>query len=94
MRKEELKKEIRSILEQSKIVLGDEEIDKIVELATKLKVQKRQDVLRNFLSAYLRVYHNLTAKDVNTIASSPKGRRKWEEKIRAERGDGNEVRGA
>lgn len=90
-REKELKKEIRNILESNSLALGDEEIDKIVGLAMRLRVAKRQDVLRNFLGAYMRLYYNLSAKEADSISSSPKGRRKWEEKIRAERGDGNEV---
>mgnify|MGYP001770705147 CR=1 FL=1 len=78
----ELKEEIRRVIETNNLMLSEDELDKVTELAMKLKVSKRQDVLRNFIAAYMRVFYGLTAKEADQIASSSKGRREWEEKIR------------
>ena len=81
VRRTELKEELRRVLEVNNLSLNEDELGKIIELITKLKVPKRHDVLKNFLSAYLRVYHGLSAREADRISSSSKGRRKWEKKI-------------
>jgi len=47
-----------------------------------LRVPAREDCVRNFLAAWLRVLLDCRAKEVDEIASSSKGRLLWEKKIR------------
>lgn len=73
---------IKTMLIEHNTKLDEDEMERITELATRLKVAKRCDVLKNFIAAYLVVFHNLPAKEADQIASSSKGRREWEKKIR------------
>ena len=89
----ELKRAIEAVLTEYDIIkLNEQEIGRVAELAARLKVAKRQDVLKNFVAAYLRVFHSLPAKDADQIASSSKGRREWEKKIRRAIANGTEKR--
>ena len=62
--------------------LGKYEIDDIYDLAKELKVPSNDDDVKDFVSAYFRVLYNVPAELTNTIASSVKGRLKWQRKIR------------
>lgn len=78
----ELKRAIEAVLTEYDIIkLNEQEIGRVAELAARLKVAKRQDVLKNFVAAYLVVFRNLPAKKADQLASSAKGRREWEKKI-------------
>jgi len=52
----------------------------LAEVASALRVQNRDDIVSNFLAAYLKVVHGVDASDV---ASSEKGMRLWKRKIYA-----------
>jgi len=57
-------------------------LNEVIDIAKRLRVPKREDIAKNFVVAYLRIKLNLPAKIVDRYASSSKGRRLWEEKIR------------
>jgi len=59
-----------------------EMLNEAIEIGRRLKVPRRMDVVKNFISAYLRVKLGLPASKVDLVASSSKGRRLWEQKIR------------
>ena len=80
-RKNELECVIKAVLVENGLKLDEDEIGRIAELAVRLKVAKRHDVLKNFVAAYLRVFRDLPAKEADRLASSAKGRREWEKKI-------------
>ena len=73
---------IRRVLTDNGIALGDDEIERIVRLANKVRVPMREDIMRNFVAAYLRVVLGWSARDADRVASSSRGRRTWEDKIR------------
>ena len=70
------------ILRDSGVSMGSCEFKFLLELSYRLKVPSREDCLRNFLSAYLRLVHGILASKADKIASSSKGRRHWEKKLR------------
>jgi len=53
-----------------------------IMIAKALRVPRREDIAKNFIAAYLRIKLNLPAKIVDEFASSARGRRHWEEKVR------------
>jgi len=89
---EKLEDMIRSALNRSLAYLDSdlrnitynyyELLNEIIEVGRRLKVPRRMDIIMNFVSAYLRVKLNLPASRVDLVASSSKGRRLWEKKIR------------
>lgn len=58
-------------------------VKELQELSKKLKVQAREDIVKNFVAAYM-VVRNLMSKSTadRVVASSSKGRRFWEKKLR------------
>jgi len=70
------------ILRDNGISMGSDEFNILLELSYRLKVPSREDCLRNFLSAYLRLVHGILASKADKIASSSKGRRHWGKKLR------------
>jgi len=84
---------VRSVLIQSlahlsahlslRNVVYEELLDEAIEVGRRLKVPRRMDIIKNFVSAYLRVKLGVPAFVVDLVASSSKGRRLWEEKIRS-----------
>ena len=75
---------IRRVLAENSIALGDDEIERMARLANKVRVPMREDIMRNFVAAYLRVVLGWSAKNADKVASSSRGRRTWENKIRIE----------
>ena len=73
---------IRRVLAENSVVLSDDEIERMAKLADKVRVPMREDIMRNFVAAYLRVVLGWSAKNADRVASSSKGRRTWEDKIR------------
>jgi len=57
-------------------------LNEAIDIAKKLRVPRREDIAKNFVSAYLRLKLNLPASVVDKFASSSRGRRLWEEKIK------------
>jgi len=57
-------------------------LNEVKFIANKLRVPGREDIVKNFVAAYLRVKFSLPASIVDSFASSSKGRREWEKKIR------------
>jgi len=70
------------IMRDNDISMGGDEFKFLLELSYELKVPSREDCLRNFLSAYLRLVHGMLASKADRIALSSKGRRYWEKKLR------------
>jgi len=79
-----VKKVIYEVINECGIHEVAQDIGEIMELASKLKVIARKDIVRNFLAAYLVVkgYADKRTAD-KVVASSSKGRRIWEKKIRS-----------
>ena len=73
---------IRQALAEVGIAMSEDEVEQVAELARQVRVPRRQDTVKNFIAAYLRVVRGWKAKDADRVASSPKGRRTWEEKLR------------
>jgi len=63
------------------IDLSEDDILSIKEFMRVLKVPCKEDAIRNFLAAYLRLACGWKASDADRIASSSKGRRLWEKKL-------------
>ena len=57
----------------------EEEI--MLRLIYELRVPKTNEALRNFIAAYLRVFHDWSAESADKIASSSRGRVTWERNI-------------
>jgi len=84
---------VRSVLNQSlahlsahlslRNVVYEELLDEVIEVGRRLKVPGRMDIIKNFIATYLRVKLGVPAFVVDLVASSSKGRRLWEEKIRS-----------
>jgi len=51
-------------------------------IAKKLRIPRREDIIKNFVAAYLKIRLNLSAEIADRYASSSRGRRHWEEKIK------------
>lgn len=67
---------------ENSIVLGDDVVEKMARLAKEVRAPMRENVMRNFVAAYLRVVLGWRAKNADKVASSSRGRRTWEDKIR------------
>ena len=66
----------------SKCTLPARYVDEMVELAVKLRVPARLDVVKNFCAAYLVVKGLMSTSTADRmVASSSKGRRLWQKKI-------------
>lgn len=74
---------ISRVLADSKLYLPEIYIHEMLDVAEKLRVPAREDVVKNFVAAYM-VVRNLMSKSTadRVIASSSKGRRLWEKKLR------------
>jgi len=57
-------------------------LNEVIDIAKRLRVPRREDIVWNFVAAYLRVRFGLPASVVDKYASSSKGRRDWEKKVR------------
>lgn len=86
-RRERLEKLVSEVVEEKRLWMlcyprVKPHVDRIVELAVKLRVPARKDCIANFIAAYM-VVNGLIPPSVadKTVSSSARGRRQWQKKL-------------
>ena len=80
-RREKLEKLVCEVIAEKKLWTLNQHVDRIVELAMKLKVPARKDCIQNFIAAYCVVAGLMRASEADQVASSARGRRHWQKKL-------------
>ena len=86
-RRERLEKLVDRVVAEKRLWMlyypvANPHIDRIVELAIKLRVPTRKDCIQNFIAAYLVLRGFMSARAADDrVASSSAGRRHWQEKL-------------
>ena len=73
---------VMEVLADSGIHLPEVYITELLDIAEKLRVPARYDCVRNFVAGYLVIRELMSRSAADRLASSARGRRLWEKKIR------------
>ncbi|MEM4699723.1 MAG: hypothetical protein QXT74_02075 [Candidatus Nezhaarchaeales archaeon] len=74
---------LRRVAEEARARLGvNVDVNALIRAAERLGVRAAEPHCRNFVAAFLRVWHGVSLSKVDEVAASPGGRLRWEVRLR------------
>lgn len=74
---------LRKVAEEARARLGvSVDVNVLMRAAEELGVRAAEPHCRNFVAAFLRVWHGLSLSKTDEVAASPEGRLRWEVRLR------------